>query len=176
MAGEIAHLPIALDGPNCPCGTWGCPARYIGRQLRLHTAGLDRFAETEGGEAALAELDRRLRAGDTGADAALETAGHALGAAALRVAALRVAGVTDAGEITLGGHLATWGERLRPGLDARLVGRRALAPAMHPLITFGVLGAEATLRGASQTCRDALLDDPTSVPIVPPAPVATPLP
>ncbi|MGR3867608.1 ROK family protein [Streptomyces graminifolii] len=191
MAGEIAHLPIALDGPNCPCGTWGCPARYIGRQLLLHTAGLVRFAEAEGGEAALAELDRRLRAGDTGADAALETAGHALGAATLgvavlgvavlrvavlRVAVLRVAGVTDAGEITLGGHLATWRERLRPGLDARLVGRRALAPTMQPLITFGVLGAEATLRGASQTCRDALLDDPTSVPIAPPAPVATPLP
>lgn len=171
MAGEIGHLPIALDGPNCLCGTRGCLAMYIGPEPLLHAAGLDRFAETEGGEAALAELDRRLRAGDAGAVAALETAGHALGAAVLGVS-----GVTDAGEIILGGYLATWAEWLRPGLDARLAGRRALAPDMHPLITFGVLGAEATLRGAFQTCRDALLDDPTSVPAAPPAPVATPLP
>ncbi|MFJ2884932.1 ROK family protein [Streptomyces sp. NPDC087305] len=171
MAGEIGHLPIALDGPNCLCGTRGCLAMYIGPEPLLHAAGLDRFAETEGGEAALAELDRRLRAGDAGAVAALETAGHALGAAVLGVS-----GVTDAGEIILGGYLATWAEWLRPGLDARLAGRRALAPDMHPLITFGVLGAEATLRGAFQTCRDALLDDPTSVPVAPPAPVATPLP
>ncbi|MER6208897.1 hypothetical protein ACWDG9_26750 [Streptomyces sp. NPDC001073] len=67
-------------------------------------------------------------------------------------------------------------EWLRPGLDARLAGRRALAPDMQPLITFGVLGAEATLRGAFQACRDALLDDPTGVPTAPTAPVATPLP
>ncbi|WP_328826511.1 ROK family protein [Streptomyces sp. NBC_00252] len=171
MAGEIGHLPIALDGPNCLCGSQGCLAVCIGPEPLLHAAGLDRFAETEGGEAALAELDRRLRAGDADAVAALETAGHALGAAVLGVV-----GVTDAGEIVLGGYLATWAEWLRPGLDARLAGRRALAPDMQPLITFGVLGAEATLRGAFQTCSDALLDDPTSVPTAPAAPVATPLP
>ncbi|WP_369191709.1 ROK family protein [Streptomyces sp. R08] len=171
MAGEIGHLPIALDGPDCLCGARGCLAMYIGPEPLLHAAGLNPFAEAEGGEAALAELDRRLRAGNADAVSALETAGHALGAAVLGVS-----GVTDAGEIILGGYLATWAEWLRPGLDARLAGRRALAPDMHPLITFGVLGAEATLRGAFQTCRDALLDDPTSVPVAPPAPVATPLP
>ncbi|MCX4817441.1 ROK family protein [Streptomyces sp. NBC_01239] len=171
MPGEIGHLPISLDGPNCLCGTRGCLAMYIGPEPLLHAAGLNRFAETEGAETALAELDRRLRASDADAVAALETAGHALGAAVLGVS-----GVTDAGEIILGGYLATWAEWLRPGLDARLAGRRALAPGTQPLISFGVLGAEATLRGAFQTCRDALLDDPTSVPMAPPAPVATPLP
>jgi hypothetical protein len=45
---------------------------------------------------------------------------------------------------------------------------------MQPAITFGVLGGEATLRGAFQTCRDAVLDDPTSVPAAPGAPLAVP--
>jgi len=87
-----------------------------------------------------------------------------------------VSGVTDAGEIILGGYLATWASWLRPGLDARLSGRRALAPDMQPAITYGVLGAEATLRGAFQTCRDALLDDPTGVPALPRTPVTVPSP
>ncbi|MFJ9246662.1 ROK family transcriptional regulator [Streptomyces sp. NPDC101776] len=167
MAGEIGHLPIALDGPDCRCGTRGCLATYIGPEPLIHAAGLDHVARSEGGEAALAELDRRLCAADPAAVAALDAAGHALGAAVLGVS-----GVTDAGEIILGGYLATWASWLRPGLDARLAGRRALAPDMQPTITFGVLGAEATLRGAFQTCRDALLDDPTGVPALPQAPVA----
>ncbi|WP_406118526.1 ROK family protein [Streptomyces sp. NBC_00989] len=169
MAGEIGHLPIALDGPDCRCGTRGCLATYIGPEPLIHAAGLDRVAEAEGGEAALAELDRRLHAGDPDAVAALDAAGHALGAAVLGVS-----GVTDAGEIILGGYLATWAPWLLPGLDERLAGRRALAPDMQPSITFGVLGGEATLRGAFQTCRDALLDDPTSVPALPRTPVTVP--
>jgi predicted NBD/HSP70 family sugar kinase len=171
MAGEIGHLPIALDGPDCRCGTQGCLATYIGPEPLIHAAGLDHVAESEGGEAALAELDRRLRAGDPDAVAALGAAGHALGAAVLGVS-----GVTDAGEIIFGGYLATWSSWLRPGLDARLAGRRALAPATQPAITYGVLGGEATLRGAFQTCRDALLDDPTGVPALPQAPVTVPSP
>ncbi|WP_405847796.1 ROK family protein [Streptomyces sp. NBC_01518] len=169
MAGEIGHLPIALDGPDCRCGTRGCLAMYIGPEPLIRAAGLDAVAESEGGEAALAELDRRLRAGDPAAVDALAAAGHALGAAVLGVS-----GVTDAGEIILGGYLATWASWLAPGLDERLAGRRALAPDMQPLITFGVLGGEATLRGAFQTCRDALLDDPTSVPALARTPIPVP--
>jgi hypothetical protein len=45
---------------------------------------------------------------------------------------------------------------------------------MQPVITFGILGGEATLRGAFQACRDALLDDPTSVPALPRAPISVP--
>ncbi|WP_217561012.1 ROK family transcriptional regulator [Streptomyces sp. GbtcB6] len=170
MAGEIGHLPIALDGPECRCGTRGCLATYLGPEPLIRAAGLERLAEARGGEAALAELDRRLRDGDPDAVAALGAAGHALGAAVLGVS-----GVTDAGEIILGGYLATWAAWFRPGLEARLAGRRALSPDMQPVITFGVLGGEATLRGAFQTCRDALLDDPTSVPATQRTPVGGPV-
>ena len=160
MAGEIGHLPIALDGPGCGCGARGCLATYIGPDPLLRAAGLDGLAAAQGAEPALAELDRRLRTGDPAAAAALDAAGNALGAAVLGVC-----GVTDAGEIILGGYLATWAEWLRPGIEARLAGRRALTPGAQPVIAAGVLGSAATLRGAFQTCRDALLDDPTSVPV-----------
>ncbi len=169
MAGAGEHLRISLDDPNYLCCRQGCSAMYIG-PAPSPRPGSDRFAESEGGETALTELDRRVRAGGADAVAALGAAGHALGAAVLGVS-----GVTDAGRSFSAAprHWAAW---LRPGLATRLAGRRAPAPDMQPLTTFGVLGAETTSPGGFQTCRDAPLDDPTSVPVAPPAPVAAPLP
>ncbi len=39
-----------------------------------------------------------------------------------------------------------------------------MAGAVIPVVRLGVLGAEAALRGATQLGRDAVLDDPTTVP------------
>ncbi|MFD8813197.1 ROK family transcriptional regulator, partial [Streptomyces sp. NPDC059627] len=52
MAGEIGHLPIALDGPECRCGARGCLATYLGPEPLIRAAGLERLAGTQGGEAA----------------------------------------------------------------------------------------------------------------------------
>lgn len=159
VAGEVGHIPLDLNGPPCACGARGCLAGYIGPEPLTRAAGLGGLAGAEGPEAALAELDRRLRAGDPAAVAALDAAARVLGAAVLAVN-----GLADAGEIILGGYLATWGERLLPGIDERLADRRAVAGAVIPVVRLGVLGAEAALRGATQLGRDAVLDDPTTVP------------
>jgi predicted NBD/HSP70 family sugar kinase len=157
-AGEPGHIPLSLDGPDCPCGARGCLAMYVGPEALTAAAGVDAGG---GVDAALAELDRRLRADDPQAVAALATAGRALGAAVLAISSL-----VDAGEVILGGYLATWNRWFTPGVEAAMAGRLAGVPHITPQVVTGVLGREATLRGALRSSREAVLDDPTAVPVV----------
>lgn len=159
MAGEIGHVPLALDGPECPCGARGCLALYVGPEPLTADAGLADVAAASGLPAALDELDRRLRADDPAAVAALTRAGRTLGAAVLATW-----GLTDAGEVILGGYLAAWGHWLLPGIAEAMERRRAVAPHLEPAIVLGVLGPDATLHGALRVSREATLDDPTGVP------------
>jgi predicted NBD/HSP70 family sugar kinase len=159
MAGEIGHVPVSLDGPRCRCGSRGCLVTHLGLHALTAAAGMDPLIPGQGTAAARAELDRRLRAGDSRAIAALDGAGHALGAALLAVAS-----AADAGEAILGGYLADWAPWLTPGIDARLTGRRTEIPGVGFTVSVGVLGADATLHGAVQAGRERILDDPTAVP------------
>ncbi|MCF2526912.1 ROK family transcriptional regulator [Yinghuangia soli] len=161
LAGEAGHIPIDLDGPPCACGARGCLALAIGPEPLTAAAGLADLAARDGIDAALAELDRRLALGDPHAVAALADAGRSLGAAILAIS-----GLTGAAEIILGGYLAGWCDRLTPGIDTTLAGRRAVAPHLGFAITPGLLGPAATLTGALLTTREATLADPTSVPPV----------
>ena len=126
MAGEVGHIPLAFDGPDCPCGARGCLAMYVGPEPLTAAAGLADVAARDGVDAALAELDRRLRADDPRATAALAVAGRSVGAAVLAIS-----GLVDPGEVILGGYLATWAAWLTPGIDAVLAGRRAVPPTSN---------------------------------------------
>ncbi|MFI6977674.1 ROK family protein [Embleya sp. NPDC050154] len=159
MAGEVGHIPLAFDGPDCPCGARGCLAMYVGPEPLTAAAGLADLAARDGIDAALAELDRRLAAGDPRAVDALAVAGRAVGAAVLAIS-----GLVDPGEVILGGYLATWKAWLTPGVDATLAGRRALAPRLQPAIVAGVLGPDATLRGALRISRESTLANAADVP------------
>lgn len=161
MAGEIGHVPVSLDGPPCKCGSRGCLVTHLGLRALATAAGMkppDPGLDTAD---ARTELDRRLRAGDPRAIAALDRAGHALGAALLAVAS-----ATDAGKAILGGYLADWAPWLTAGIDARLTGRRTELPGVGFTVSQGVLGGEATLHGAVQAGRERILDDPTAVPVL----------
>ncbi|MEU0227331.1 ROK family transcriptional regulator [Streptomyces sp. NPDC006284] len=159
MAGEIGHVPVSLDGPPCRCGAHGCLDTYVRLRALTRAAGIPEGTE-ESEAAARAELNRRLRAGDERARAALDTAGHALGAALLAVAS-----VTDAGEAILGGHLVDWAPWLMPAIDARLAGRRTAIANVGFAVSTGVLGADATLRGVVHVGREHVLATPTLVPV-----------
>ncbi|MFF3505642.1 ROK family protein [Streptomyces sp. NPDC003247] len=159
LAGELGHLPVAFDGPRCRCGAYGCLSLYIGAGAVCDAAGLSEPGGGPPGRArAVTELGRRLRAGEPAALAALDRAGHALGAAIQSIV-----GVTDAGEIILGGHLADWAPWLTPGIDARLAPRRTAFPDARITVTPGTLGRPAALHGAVRTARDRVLADPTTV-------------
>ncbi|MGP3769581.1 ROK family transcriptional regulator [Streptomyces sp. SDT5-1] len=156
LAGELGHIPVSLDGPACRCGAVGCLTTYIGTRGVLGAAGLAVDGDTG---AALAELGRRLQGKDPRALAALDRAGHALGAALQSVT-----GLSDPDRIVLGGQLADWLPWLRAGIDARLGPRRAAFPAHSPTVTPGLLGADAALHGALAAGREQILTDPAVVP------------
>ncbi|MYW05739.1 ROK family transcriptional regulator, partial [Streptomyces sp. SID3343] len=53
MAGEVGHMPLSLDGPECACGARGCLATYVGPEPLTAAAGLAEVAATDGMDAAL---------------------------------------------------------------------------------------------------------------------------
>jgi predicted NBD/HSP70 family sugar kinase len=84
LAGELGHVPIQLDGPECRCGNYGCV-----ETLASDGAILDHVrAATGRSELDLAEAARLAREGDRGASAAFTRAGEALGRALAIVANL----------------------------------------------------------------------------------------
>jgi predicted NBD/HSP70 family sugar kinase len=159
LAGELGHIPVSLDGPVCQCGATGCLTTYVSTRAVLEEAGLGGSTSPHHAGAALTELDHRLRAGEPAALAALNRAGHALGAALQSLT-----GVTDPDHVVLGGRLADWLPWLRPGIDARLAARRGAFPAFSLAVTPGTLGADAALHGALAAGREHILADPAAVP------------
>ncbi|MGY3678590.1 putative NBD/HSP70 family sugar kinase [Streptomyces sp. TE33382] len=72
FAGEIGHVVVDPAGPECRCGSRGCLEQYAGQAALLRAAGID-------GAGGVAELERRARAGDARAVAAVDGAGRMLG-------------------------------------------------------------------------------------------------
>ncbi|MFJ6447722.1 ROK family protein [Streptomyces hydrogenans] len=162
VAGEPGHMPVAFDGPPCPCGGRGCLALYLGPEALTDAAGLGGLRADRGTEAAVAALGRALAAGEPAAVAALDAAGEVLGAAVLALTSL-----LDVDDVVLGGYLADWHPWLARGLEARLAARRAMAGAAAPVPdpVPGALGADASLAGAVALARETVLADPASVPL-----------
>ena len=111
FAGEIGHIQVAPDGPECTCGNRGCLERYAGRRALLAAAGLPPTAQPEA-------LVAAWEAGEPSAREAVSHAAHALGAGL--GAAINL---LDIPTIVLGGHLAPLTEALRPELEAELTHR-----------------------------------------------------
>lgn len=75
-AGEIGHVPMALDGPRCGCGSTGCLEAFVGDDALLRSA-------REGGleVTSSAELRQRADDGDPVAREVYREAGAMLGRA-----------------------------------------------------------------------------------------------
>lgn len=63
-------MVVDSEGPECRCGSRGCLEQYAGQAALLRAAGI----EEPGGGAGVAELERRVRAGDERAVAAVAEA------------------------------------------------------------------------------------------------------
>ncbi|WP_431046786.1 ROK family protein [Streptomyces sp. P1-3] len=114
FAGEIGHVVVDADGPECRCGSRGCLEQYAGQSALLRAAGIDEDA----GAAGVAELERRAADGDERALAALREAGTMLG----RVLSGAV-NLLDPDAVVLGGvyrGLMPW---LGPAADRELASR-----------------------------------------------------
>ncbi|MFF7200041.1 ROK family protein [Streptomyces sp. NPDC008141] len=151
FAGEIGHVVVAPDGPECRCGSRGCLEQYAGQSALLRAAGID---ETNGA-VAVAELERRARAGEAAALTALERAGSMLG----RVLSGAV-NLFDPDAVVLGGiyrPLVPW---LAPPAGAELGGRvvSGLWPEGGDRLRASSPAADAARGAAALVVQDVLTD------------------
>ncbi|GAB2964225.1 ROK family transcriptional regulator [Streptomyces heilongjiangensis] len=149
FAGELGHVPVRPEGPECACGGRGCLEQYAGEEAVLRTAGL------EPGEDRMELLAERAAAGDEKVLGALRGAGTALG-----VALTGAVNLLDPETVVLGGALAALAPWLVPALERELA-RRTAGPACA--VTVSRLGSEGPLLGAAHSVVRAVLDDPATV-------------
>ncbi|MER7853319.1 ROK family protein [Streptomyces bacillaris] len=154
FAGEIGHVVVDPDGPECRCGSRGCLEQYAGQTALLRAAGID----GSGGGAGVVELERRARAGDGPAVAALTEAGRMLG----RVVSGAV-NLVDPDAVVLGGIYRSLMPWLAPPADEELTGRVVSglwSPGGGRLRASSVAGDAA--RGAAALVVQDVLADPVA--------------
>lgn len=149
FAGELGHVPVQPDGPECPCGSRGCLEQYAGEEAVLRAAGL------EPGEDRVGLLAGRAAEGDEEVRRALRDAGTALG-----IALTGAVNLLDPESVVLGGALAGLAPWLLPSLEAEL-DRRTAGPACP--VSVSRLGPEGPLLGAAHSVVRSVLDDPAAV-------------
>ncbi|MEY9989524.1 putative NBD/HSP70 family sugar kinase [Streptomyces sp. V4I8] len=149
FAGELGHVPVQPDGPECPCGGRGCLEQYAGEEAVLRAAGL------EPGEDRVGLLAGRAAEGDEDVRRALRDAGTALG-----IALTGAVNLLDPESVVLGGALAGLAPWLLPSLEAEL-DRRTAGPACP--VSVSRLGPEGPLLGAAHSVVRSVLDDPVAV-------------
>lgn len=149
FAGELGHVPVRPEGPECACGGRGCLEQYAGEEAVLRAAGV------EPGEGRVGLLAERAAQGDPDVRRALEGAGTALG-----IALTGAVNLLDPETVVLGGALSGLAPWLLPSLEAELA-RRTAGPACA--VSVSRLGPEGPLLGAAHSVVRAVLDDPGAV-------------
>lgn len=148
FAGEVGHLPLLPDGPECACGRRGCLEALAGIDAILREAVPDRVPDRplSGGDiAALVKVAvERAGEGDATTVDALERAGGWLG----RGLAVLI-NIIDPGLVVLGGYFVPLGPWLLPSCR-----REAVATAFAPQaggcrIELSSLGLSAAARGGA---------------------------
>ncbi|MGW1724387.1 ROK family protein [Streptomyces sp. NPDC002306] len=149
FAGELGHVPVQPDGPECACGGRGCLEQYAGEEAVLRAAGL------EPGEDRVGLLAGRAAEGDEAVRRALREAGTAFG-----VALTGAVNLLDPESVVLGGALSGLAPWLLPSLREELA-RRTAGPACP--VAVSRLGSEGPLLGAAHSVVRMVLDDPAAV-------------
>ncbi|HUR16722.1 MAG TPA: ROK family protein [Candidatus Limnocylindrales bacterium] len=104
-AGEVGHITIDPNGPDCTCGSNGCLEAF---------ARADRMEELAGAPTAEEAVDR-ARAGDERALAALATVGRYLG-----IGIATMINLVTPDRVVIGGGVAAALDLLRPAIHAEL--------------------------------------------------------
>ena len=142
IAGEIGHLPVALEGPRCGCGSYGCVESLAGGRFLAEAYGVDDAARVYAAAAA----------GEPKAVAIIARAEAALGNLAITL----VNGLNPA-LIVIGGSIAEHepAHTLEP--MRRAIGSRAFRVAADAvrLVSPG-LGRDVGMLGAVISVRERL--------------------
>ncbi|WP_030251393.1 ROK family transcriptional regulator [Streptomyces violens] len=152
FAGEIGHVVVDPDGPECRCGARGCLEQYAGQAALLRNAGLE---PGEGGAPAVTELERRARQGEPRALAAIEQAGRQLG-----LVLSGAVNLFDPDAVVLGGSYRLLMPWLAPATRAELARRvvSGLWSADGGRLRASSSSGDAARGAAAQVVREVLAD------------------
>jgi glucokinase len=134
-AGELGHVAVRPDGPECGCGSSGCLETYASGPAIARAAGAPDAKEAE----------RRARAGDAKARAAFDAAAEALGVV--------LAGLVNAFNpeaIAIGGGMVGTFDLLAPRIEAQVAARTFRLAREGLRIVPCKLGKDAGLLGAAR--------------------------
>jgi predicted NBD/HSP70 family sugar kinase len=162
FSGEVGHMPLDPAGHLCGCGRRGCWETMVGlgALLRMVAGPEDPVRNPELDlEQRLELLHERASQGDAPTLEALQQIGRGLG-----VGASILVNVFNPGVIVLGGYFAVLGEFLLEPMSDEL---RARVIAGAPCrVSLSRLGFTAAARGGAHVALDAILGDPTLVPVL----------
>jgi predicted NBD/HSP70 family sugar kinase len=141
FAGEVGHIVLQLNGPQCSCGRRGCAEALIGPRAMLRAVS--------GGESqGVADIRERLAAGHKAQAGAVRQAGEYLG-----VLLNNLAAAYDPACIVIGGAVVELGDAfLQPALQT-LAGYAAAARLDPTPVRISTFGADAVAVGAAALAR-----------------------
>ncbi|MFW0775532.1 ROK family transcriptional regulator [Paenarthrobacter nitroguajacolicus] len=149
-AGELGHIVVHPDGPDCSCGGAGCLETFAGQEAIFEAAGIPEGSLGERTELLLAAL----AAHEPQATRAVHDAGRYLG-----VALASSARLMDIEAVVLGGHFAVLAEWLRPALISSL--ERYAPGLLDPgNLTVSALEHSGTLLGAAGQVIRSVIESP----------------
>lgn len=153
LAGDLAHVPIDVDGVRCGCGQRGCLITVAGPDIVLDRAGLTGLAHEAGRAASLEEFVALVRAGDDRANWSWLDASLWIGRT-LQVLAMSV----DPSAIVIGGFWAELPEEIVRSFQANrpVLGGEPLTDI--PPIVLAAGGRDAAVAGARQAAREHVID------------------
>jgi predicted NBD/HSP70 family sugar kinase len=162
-------MPVATEGERCGCGRIGCWETKIGlaRLVRLATPDAAHDLADEwiaDPQERVAEVARRVRAGDRAALGAVADIGAWLGHGGAILVNLFNPRV-----IVLGGYFAELADHLIPAAQANLARLAVGGPAARCHFVASHLGFTPPARGGAGVVLDRMIEQPTTV-LVPAAP------
>lgn len=159
-SGEVGHMPVDPEGPDCRCGRRGCWETLVGLEAVLGVLDPEDPARRTDLPILerLAHLQRLLDAGDPAVTARFSrvSADLARGAGIL-------VDVLDPRVIVLGGYFGVFADTLRGPLAEALAARSisALGPVEVVLPTHGL---DSAAHGGAAAALERILEDPTLAP------------
>ncbi len=160
-AGEVGHMVIEVDGPECPCGRHGCwEALASGRALaertvlRIEAGEASSIGELAGGD--MEKIDAQLvsiaaQQGDALAKEMIATTAYYVG-----VGLANLINLLNPSLIVVGGGLTKIGDALMGPATVVAKERAYVADACHVEIRRALLGDDSPLLGAAALAMKGL--------------------
>jgi predicted NBD/HSP70 family sugar kinase len=161
FSGEIGHMPLNPGGHLCGCGRRGCWETMVGLAALLRMAATEDDSIRDPSldlEQRLAVVSDRADAGEPRTLDALKLVGEALG-----LGASILVNVFNPRVLVLGGYFASLGDYLLEPMLTELHAR-VIAPDACQVV-LSTLGFTAAARGGAHVALEAVLEDPTLVPV-----------